>query len=104
MIPVLLVVPCVLADREGDGCTSDLSQRLPACRQEPASFVEDVIGRQQHLVLPEHKLALSENRGRVCGALSGGVIASSPDVAGDYRQREIAGFGCEAVELLPGAC
>ena len=57
-LPELLVVPGVLADGERDvrgrRCSAEL-RRIAG--HEIARFVEDVVGGQQHLCLPEQDLA-----------------------------------------------
>ena len=61
--PELVVVPGVLADRQRSLPASDEMQGL-ACRRDKLSrFIEDVVGGQQHFVLPEN------NRARARSAL-----------------------------------
>ena len=100
--PELLVVPGVLADGEGNGQAADFDHRLLFGGTEVARLVEDVVGRQQHLVLAEDDAPAFEHGGGVGGGLAGLGVAA-PHEAADNRERQVRGVARELVEGFLGA-
>src|SRR5439155_25968803 len=59
-LPVLLVIPGVLADGECETASIESGEVWRIAGQEVAGFVEHVVSRQQHLRLPEDDPAAPE--------------------------------------------
>ncbi len=64
-LPILLVVPGVLANGESDSLPAKLQNVLFLGGLEIARLVEDVVVRQQHLGLVENDFAVFDNGGGV---------------------------------------
>src|SRR4051794_39325873 len=64
-LPILLIVPGVFANTQSNSSAVQCANALLVARKKIACLVEDVIGRQQHLVLPEEKLAALNHGGRI---------------------------------------
>ena len=67
-------------------------------RTEVAGLVEDVVGRQQHLALPEHDLAALQHRRAVHRSLAR-LRLRSRDVAADHAQVQIRRFASQPLQL-----
>ena len=68
-VPELFVVPNVLADGDRQARTAGFVDALAFRRLKVAPFVEDIVGRQKHLSLPESDVPLRQIRGAVSGSL-----------------------------------
>ena len=102
LLPELFVVPGILADRDGRLAAPHWMQGLLCRRNEPARLVEDVIGRQQHLVLPERLRPAFDHRRAICGSLAC-VACRAADVSANHDCIQTGGFRSQAVRALP-AC
>src|SRR5260221_3283247 len=61
-LPVLLVIPGVLADREGQTVSIESGEGWRLAGEEVAGFVEHDVGRQQHFRVPADCLATLDAR------------------------------------------
>ena len=77
-------------------------RRLLLGGQEVSGLVEDVVGGQQHLALPEDDLAALDHRRAVGGGLAG-RRGRAAHVAADQACVQTGGFARQPFKLLPGA-
>ncbi len=85
-LPEVLVVPGVFADGDRQPHAVQLDHLLPLCRREVTLLVEDVVERQQPLVLLEHEVALVQQNSRIHGRLARATLSRQRH-AGQNRGR-----------------
>ena len=97
-VPKLLVVPDVLADGDRHARAVDLVDRLAFRRLKVAPLVEDIVGRQKHLALPEGNPALGQI-GSAVGSPLRAFAAGVSHVAADDVDAERRRLGRQPLQL-----
>ena len=100
--PELFIVPRIFANSHRDSRAAQRADGLLVGWKEVASLVEDVVGGQQHLVLPEDDLSALDNGGTV-HRLFARAHSRAADVSGDDGEVEIRRRGCQFVQTPRGA-
>ena len=98
MLPVALVVPGVLADRQRHGLASQGEQVFAFARAEVASLIEHIVIRQQHFTLPEYDLAAFQHRGAVQRTLAGFGLRSR-HIPADDAEIEVRRFASQPFQF-----
>ena len=88
--PEILIVPDVFANGDPQGFTPEQESVLRVRRLEVTRFVEDIVGRQQHLALLEEQFSVANHRGGIRDRLSG-IVLRFTDISHDYRDRNDTG-------------
>ena len=104
--PEALVVPCVLADGDGQRLAVQQGQGLMFGRLKVALLVEDVVERQQHLLLHEAHPPAGEQRGNIARVLPfvwPAIHRAGGEDRAAQNRRAIGGVGRNLIQRLSRA-